>query len=74
MNKEWPMNELNDEDDREGGEPLTAEAFSALLYSEIATEKDFDAVGGLDRRTPTEFVVYPFDGPPLSVKVAPAQE
>jgi len=70
------MNDLNRDDHECGnaGEILTAEAFSALLYSEIATEKDFDAIGGLDRRTPTAFVVYPFDGPPLSVKAAPVPE
>ena len=70
------MNDLNrgDHDEVEGGEPLTAEEFSALLYREIGTEKDFDDIEGLTRKTPTEFVVYPFDGPPLSVTVALAQE
>lgn len=62
----------NDEDD--DGTPLTAEDFSTLLYQQIASVAAFDAIEGASRMTPTEFVVHPFDGSALLVKVAPVPE
>lgn len=55
--------------DGDGGQALTAEAFSNLLYHKVASDDAFDAIQGASRTTATEFVVHPFDGPPLAVKV-----
>ena len=60
--------------ENEGGVPLTAEELSAVLYRQVASDDAFDAIEGAIRRTPTEFVVHPFDGPALLVKVVPVQE
>ena len=54
-------------------EPLTAEELSDLLYSQLADDAPASIQSGAQKTT-TEFVVFPFDSPPLSVKVAPAPE
>lgn len=61
---------MNDHDQDEGGEPLSAEAFTEPLYRQVASDDAFDAVEGANRRTPTQFMVHPFDGPALLVTVA----
>ena len=62
---------MNNLDHDEGSEPLTAEEFAELLYRQVASHDSFDAIEGATRRTPTEFMVHPFDGPALHVTVAP---
>lgn len=53
---------------------LSAEGLSELLYRQVATDDAFDAIEGATRKTATEFIVYPFDGPPLLVTVAPVKD
>jgi hypothetical protein len=54
--------------------PLTAKDLSGLLYLQVATDDAFDAIEGASRKSPTEFVVHPFDGPALLVTVTPVKE
>lgn len=65
---------MNDLDQHGGGEPPTAEEFTELLYRQIASHDAFDAIEGASRRTPTEFVVHPFDNPTMLVTVAPVPD
>jgi hypothetical protein len=53
---------------------LSAESLSELMYRQVATNDAFDGIEGASRATATEFIVYPFDGPPLLVTVAPVKE
>jgi hypothetical protein len=71
LNKEQAMNDLGQD---EGGEPLTAEEVAELLYRQVASHDAFDAIEGATRRTPTEFMVHPFDGPALLATVAPVPD
>ncbi|HEY7328070.1 MAG TPA: hypothetical protein VH592_10540 [Gemmataceae bacterium] len=53
---------------------LSAESLSELMYRQVATDDAFDSIEGASRATATMFIVYPFDGPPLLVTVAPVKE
>jgi hypothetical protein len=53
---------------------LTVEMLSNILYRQVANDDAFDAIEGASRKSPNEFIVYPFDGPPLLVTVAPVKE
>ena len=58
----------------DGEDLLTVEMLSNILYRQVAADDAFDAIEGASRKSPNEFIVYPFDGPPLLVMVAPVKE
>jgi hypothetical protein len=58
----------------DGEDVLTVETLSNILYRQIANDDAFDAIEGASRKSPNEFVVYPFDGPALLVTVAQVKE
>lgn len=58
----------------DGEDVLTVEMLSNILYRQVANDDAFDIIEGASRTTATEFIVYPFDGPPLLVTVAQVTE
>lgn len=62
------------EPDDEAGIAQTAEDLSELLYRQVANDDAFDAIEGASQTSPTEFLVYPFDGTVLLVTVTPVKE
>lgn len=58
----------------DGGDVLTVEMLSNMLYRQVAKDNAFDSIEGASRKSPNEFVVYPFDGPALLVTVVPMKE
>jgi hypothetical protein len=58
----------------DGEDVLTVEMLSNILYRQVANDDAFDAIEVASRKSPNESIVYPFDGPPLLVTVAPVKE
>ena len=58
----------------DGGDVLTVEILSDMLYRQVAKDDAFDSIESASRNSSNEFVVYPFDGPALLVMVAQVKE